>query len=75
MAWYNFRKSAPQQKNAYSLDSPALLDMMLRADKPGLNAVSSEAAMRLSTVYSCIKVLNQGSIRASSLGLRMATGI
>ena len=38
MAWYNFRKSAPQQKNAYSLDSPALLDMMLRADKPGLSA-------------------------------------
>ena len=33
MAWYNFWKSAPQQKNAYSLDSPALLDMMLRAEK------------------------------------------
>ncbi len=59
MAWYNFRKSAPQQKNAYSLDSPALLDMMLRADKPGLSAVSSEAAMRLSTVYACIKVLSE----------------
>jgi len=59
MAWYNFRKSAPQQKNAYSLDSPALLDMMLRAEKPGLSAVSSEAAMRLSTVYACIKVLSE----------------
>lgn len=59
MAWYNFRKSAPQQKNAYSLDSPALLDMMLRADKPGLSTVSSEAAMRLSTVYACIKVLSE----------------
>lgn len=59
MAWYNFRKSAPQHKNAYSLDSPALLDMMLRADKPGLTAVSSEAAMRFSTVYSCIKILSE----------------
>ena len=63
MAWYNFRKSAPQHKNAYSLDSPALLDMMLRADKPGLNRCSSEAAMRLSTVYSCIKFCLRRSAR------------
>lgn len=60
MAWWNFKGSSPQQKNvAYSMDSPALMEMMMRGDKPSLTSVSSEHAMRLSTVYSCIKVISE----------------
>jgi HK97 family phage portal protein len=60
MAFWNKKSEAAEQKSiSYGLDSPALMELMLRGDKPSLSAVSPETAMRLSTVYSCIKVLSE----------------
>ncbi len=57
MAFWNRKAQAAEQKT-YSLDSPALMELM-RGDNPSMSTVSPETAMRLSTVYSCIKVLSE----------------
>lgn len=57
MAFWNRKAQAAEQKS-YSLDSPALMEL-IRGDNPSMSAVSPETAMRLSTVYSCIKVLSE----------------
>ena len=60
MAFWNKKSEAADQKSiSYGLDSPALMELIMRGDKPSLSAVSPETAMRLSTVYACIKVLSE----------------
>jgi HK97 family phage portal protein len=60
MAFWNKKSEAAAQKGiSYSLDSPALMELIMRGEKPSLSAVSPETAMRLSTVYACIKVLSE----------------
>ena len=60
MAFWNRKSEAAAQKGiSYSLDSPALMELIMRGEKPSLSVVSPETAMRLSTVYACIKVLSE----------------
>ena len=60
MAFWNRKSEAAAQKAiTYSLDSPALMELIMRGEKPSLSAVSPEMAMRLSTVYACVKVLSE----------------
>ena len=60
MAFWNKKSEATAQKGiTYGLDSPALMELIMRGEKPSLSAVSPETAMRLSTVYACIKVLSE----------------
>lgn len=60
MAWYDRFRAKPQQKNAvYPTDSPAFYDMLRMGNKTGTTSVSAETAMRLATVYSCVKVLSE----------------
>ena len=60
MAFWNKKSEAAEQKSiSYGLDSPALMELIMRGEKPSLTAVSPETAMRLSTVYACIKVLSE----------------
>jgi len=55
MAFWNKKSDATAQKGiTYGLDSPALMELIMRGEKPSLSAVSPETAMRLSTVYACI---------------------
>ena len=54
-----FNKNTAAKTATYSLDSPALLDLILRGETPSLSSVSADTAMRLSTVYACIKVLSE----------------
>tara|TARA_R110002124_G_scaffold242274_1_gene407466 strand:+ start:101 stop:1387 length:1287 start_codon:yes stop_codon:yes gene_type:complete len=59
MVW-PFTQKPPAAKSAsYSLDSPALMNLMMRGEATSLNAVGPDTAMRLSTVYACIKVLSE----------------
>jgi len=62
MAWYDrfLPVAAPQQK-AVSIptDSPAFFDMLMRGERYAANSVTTDMAMRMSTVYSCIKVLSE----------------
>ena len=55
MALFNWGKS--QQKQAMDVNSPRLMEM-IRAGDSYSSSISPEAAMRLSTVYACIKVLS-----------------
>ena len=60
MAWFKNPLAPTKQKNAvYPTDSPQWFDMLLRGEKYSQSTVSTETAMRLSTVYSCIKVLSE----------------
>lgn len=62
MAWYNrILPSGPaqQQKNSFPTDSPAWFDMLMRNERYATSSVNTDTAMRLSTVYSCIKVLSE----------------
>lgn len=55
MALFNWGRS--QQKQAMDVNSPRLMEM-IRAGDSYSSSISPEAAMRLSTVYACIKVLS-----------------
>ena len=55
MALFNWGRS--QKKQAMDVNSPRLMEM-IRAGDSYSSSISPEAAMRLSTVYACIKVLS-----------------
>jgi HK97 family phage portal protein len=56
MGIFNWGKS-PETKQAMDVDSPRLMELIRQGDSYS-STVSPEAAMRLSTVYACIKVLS-----------------
>lgn len=54
----NWRKyTAPETKTAIDINSPRMMEI-IRQGETYSTAVSPEAAMRLSTVYACVKVLS-----------------
>lgn len=59
MAWYDFFRANTQQKNVYQTDSPAFYEMLRMGEKHSMVNVTADTAMRLATVYSCVKVLSE----------------
>ena len=59
MVWPFTTKPTATKSASYSLDSPGLMNMIMRGETPSLNAVGPETAMRLSTVYACVKILSE----------------
>lgn len=53
-----FRSDKADTKSAMDINSPRLMEI-IRAGDSGNVAVTPETAMRLSTVYSCVKVLSE----------------
>ena len=56
MAFFNWGKKHPKTKQSYDFNSPAFLELMRSGGHSG--PVSPDSAMRLSTVYACVKVLS-----------------
>jgi HK97 family phage portal protein len=59
MVWPFTTKPTATKSASYSLDSPALMNMIMRGETPSLSSVGPETAMRLSTVYACVKILSE----------------
>ena len=55
MAFTDFFRREAETKSAIDLNSPRLLEQI----REGMNGTSGESAMRISAVYSCVKVLSE----------------